>query len=108
MNVLYPAYQNGTAPSCVYKEEDKTEWKPIPSMFLTMNEEAELVIEHYFKTSEFVYFALTVPFSYYDQVMHLENLDDVMQSKADIYYNRSVLVKSTLGFDVFLLTITGK
>lgn len=71
-----------------------------------MNDDTELVIEHYFKTTEYVYFALTVPFSYYDQLMYLENLDDVMLNRRDIYYHRQVLTKSTLGFDVFLLTIT--
>ena len=75
-------------------------------MLIQANEEPELIIEHYFKTVEFTYFALTVPFSYYDQIIYLENLDDRLKQHENIYYHREVLTRSTLGFDVHVLSLS--
>ena len=38
VGVLQPGYQNRLYPEgCVFKEEDKEEWKPVPSSFMTVH-----------------------------------------------------------------------
>lgn len=55
-----------------------------------------------------MYFALTVPFSYYDQVVYLEGLDERLRGHERVYYWREVLTRSSLGLDLFVLTLTGR
>ena len=64
------------------------------------------MVDYYFKNSNYVYFALTVPFSYYDQVSYLEDLDEKIKTISTVYYHREVLVQSHMGFDVFVLHIS--
>jgi hypothetical protein len=40
--------------------------------------------------------------------MYLEDLDDTMSKNKDIYYKREVLTKSTLGLELFLISITSQ
>lgn len=65
-----------------------------------------MIVEYRFEGEGFVYFALTVPFSYYDQIIYLENLDDRMRGREEVFYRREVVGRSTMGFDVYVLSIS--
>ena len=67
-----------------------------------------MIVEYRFEGEGFVYFALTVPFSYYDQIIYLENLDDRMRGREEVFYRREVVGRSTMGFDVYVLSISEK